>query len=221
MADVNTDDVDRLDLDAEEVGHTFCPKCKTRYLYNDDPHNECMRCRGRQHSCEMCPDMGNKCKERYNIWIAQQTSVTTVPSLGIGTTGNVTNSGKVKPSHTVTSQASGEENVGSKSQNVTFEDLRSFGEDLTGKMTSLISRLLSNVPPVGNGEPEERQRSPVRPVVRSVQPPRVRDESPNDRQPPPLEIEVDGQSEVWSEDLEDARSMVSSWDYKRGNDKDD
>ena len=50
----------------------FCPKCKIHCLYNDDAHEECMRCRGIDHSCDMCAQMGPRARERTLDWIKQR-----------------------------------------------------------------------------------------------------------------------------------------------------
>ena len=54
----------------------FCQKCNLHYFYRDDSHAECMRCRGVDHSCDLCAHMGPRSKERTLEWLkkAKKTS---------------------------------------------------------------------------------------------------------------------------------------------------
>ena len=56
----------------------FCQKCNLHYFYRDDSHAECMRCRGVDHSCDLCAHMGPRSKERTLEWLkkAKKTSNT-------------------------------------------------------------------------------------------------------------------------------------------------
>lgn len=57
-----------MDKAAADVGYQICGKCKVHFLYNDDSHDFCMRCRGYGHTCELCSEMGTMSKSRVKDW---------------------------------------------------------------------------------------------------------------------------------------------------------
>ena len=102
-------------------GAQWCPKCKCHFLYDDDSHLECMRCRGPDHSCSLCSEMGKKSLERVKDWLSRSCKSNS-------NNNGATNKGVSQAPRQHTSQE----------RMVSFSDLKEFGDSIKSFVADIL-----------------------------------------------------------------------------------
>ena len=170
----------------------FCPKCNLHFHYDDDSHQECMRCRGFEHECNLCPEMGKKAKERVMDWLKKHKAP--IPQCF-----------RPKEAKVPDQQPAPQVNE----QTVSFADLRVFGQNLSREMKEFMASLMSQSQPASQGVTSgvKSKESGSAVGFRAPDPPAAE-----------LSVHPDSMSEgelCEGDDDDDAMSVRSSWDYKR------
>ena len=208
MADEGRDDTPRVEKTTQVLppGAQLCPKCNFHFLYDDDSHGECMRCRGPDHSCSLCSEMGRKSLERVTDWLSRSCK-----SSNNNNNSNVATKGV---SHTSNRQQLPQERP------VSFSDLKEFGDSLKSFVADMLkdrstpsSQGYVQVQNPGILAPREGP-STANKTSSGSNPSRVTQASYTELSlhPSPDTDEDDDDDEV--------RSVRSTWDYKRANDPD-
>lgn len=173
--------------------HTVCPNCKVCFLYNDDSHEWCMRCRGRDHRCERCLQMGPRSSERLKAWLLTNKEADNVVIMTDAPADN---------------------------QAVTHADLKAFGTSIASEMQNMFKDMFKSLTQPGGSGVGCSSSGADRPEARAVTNQSSRD-CGRDRDVLVVHAEPDDNlDESGDSDGEDSRSVRSSWDYKRTNDPD-
>ena len=186
----------------DKGGESFdiCAKCNKKCRYLDDSHDDCMRCRGKSHLCELCPKMGPKAKDRFLEWSRTSSQQSKVPesSQKFLTQEDLSSFGKNLA-----------ESMANSMQNV-FMQLIPTIPKVVPAVGSTSRSLRTGGPAVGPNLPSEARVETTRAVGTTV--------STNAAQ---VEIEIDTPEGQF--DDEDIESVCSerSWDNKRKKRDDD
>ena len=181
----------------------LCSHCESHYVYEDDPHDRCMRCRGFSHECELCMMLGKKAKERLTEYLVKH--LAPLPSFLKSDNQNSITSGTAVAS--MGKPSSSQPNADPDSQPVSMGELRAFQQQFSQNMKEMMVELLSKSQSAGKDVSSDSQEGPSS---------KARTGASMTVTGPELFVHPDSQSEgEIDEDNDDVMSVRSSWDYKR------
>ena len=198
MADETQSDVSRVEKSAPSLppGAQLCPKCKYHFLYDDDSHGECMRCRGPDHSCSLCSEMGKKSLERVRDWLSRSKS----------NNNNITTNRGVSQTPTIPQE-----------RMVSFSDLKEFGDSLKSFVADMFKDRVATTSQGASTvhgilAPTHGPSSVMQSSKEAHSKDRVATSGYSE-----LSIHPNPDEELDDEedDDDDERSVRSTWDYKR------